>query len=70
MNVKFVLLLSIICLSRAVYHCTKMLYLSMQNIIKIGLIKEYNYTCSCSKWKKNKMNHCRGLIDLHNDRSH
>lgn len=70
MNMMFVLLVSIICVSRAVYHCTKMSYLSMQNIIKIGLIKEHNYTCSCSKGKINKMNHCGGLIDLHNDRSH
>lgn len=70
MNMMFILLLSIICMSEAVYHCSKISYLSMQNIIKIGLIKEYNYTCSCSKVKINKMNHCRGLIALHNDRSH
>lgn len=70
MNMMLAILLSIICVSRAVHHSTKILYLSMQNIIKIGLIKEYNYTCSCSKEKINKMNQCRGLIDLHNDRSH
>lgn len=70
MNMMFILLLSIICMSGAVYHCSKNSYLSMQNIIKIGLIKEYNDTCSCSKLKINKMSHCRGLTDLHNDRSH
>ena len=57
MNMMLAILLSIICVSRAVHHNTKILYLSMQNIIKIGLIKEYNYTCSCSEGKINKKNH-------------
>lgn len=70
MNMMLAVLLGVICVSRAVHHSTKILYLSMQNRIKIGLIKEYNYTCSCSKGKINKMNHCRSLIDLHDDRSH
>ena len=55
MNLMLAVLLSVICVPRVVHCSTKILHLSMQNTIKIGLIKEYSYTCSCSKGKINKI---------------